>query len=420
MSDAALTIGEGSTVEVTNQLRLPNVANNTAAVSKGVLNIEGATSPGTFSAAGIVFGLNGLGRINFNHTDASGNYLFATPITGPGTVETNASGITILNGNNTYSGNTHINAGVLRAGATNGLSPSSDYLVASGGTLDSSTYSPILKSLDNRGTVTMAAGSTSNVLTITQNYTGSGGVIAMNTALGADNAATEKLVVQGDTSGNTTLNISNLGGAGAQTTGDGILVVQVDGASNGTFSLPAPGHVVAGGFRYALAKVGNHWYLQSDVHAEASGPEASVVCTPAELTDTANQVATCTVSLTAAPSTDLPINLLLPAANPRYTTTCVSPLLIAANATQASCTITATPNTTPDDGDVMAELAIAPPSTADAYTLAGPAAQVLIKDAGATQPPATLQRVPTLGSFGLAALAALMGLLGLRRSRTTV
>ncbi|WP_027011150.1 hypothetical protein, partial [Comamonas sp. B-9] len=67
-----------------------------------------------------------------------------------------------------------------------------------------------------------------------------------------------------------------------------------------------------------------------------------MVCTPAELSDTANQVATCTVTLTAAPTADLPINLVLPAANPRFTTTCASPLVVAANATQASCTITAT------------------------------------------------------------------------------
>jgi len=423
MSDAALTIGEGSTVEVTNQLRLPNVANNTAALSKGVLNIEGATSPGTFSAAGIVFGLNGLGRINFNHTDASGNYLFATPMSGPGTIETNALGITSLTGNNSYSGNTHINAGVLRAGTATGLSPASDYLVTSGGTLDTNTFSATFKSLDNGGLVTMAAGGTSNVLTVTQNYSGNGGVIAINTALGADSSPTEKLVVQGDTSGNTTLNITNLGGTGAATTGDGIMVVQVDGSSNGTFSLPAPGYVVAGGFRYMLAKVGNNWFLQSDVHVEASGPEASMVCTPAELSDTANQVATCTVTLTAAPTADLPINLVLPAANPRYTTTCTSPIVVAANATQASCTITATPNTTAGDGDVSLELAIAPPTTADAYTPAGPAAQVLIKDAGdTTLPPVTgtPTPVPTLGSLGLAALAALMGAVGLRRSRKTV
>ena len=415
-----LTVGEGATIEAGKILR---VSTDLAGDSAGptMLFIEGSTTPGAVVAPTIAFEESNGAAVTLNHSDASGNYQIASDIIGLGGVVVNGAGTTTLTGNNAYYFGI-INAGMLRAGAANSLSPNADYVVAAGGTLDTNTFSPTIQSLDNSGMVTMAAGGTSNVLTVTQNYTGNGGVIAMNTALGADSSPTQKLVVQGDTSGDTILNISNLGGTGAATTGDGIMVVQVGGASNGTFSLPAPGYVEAGGYRYTLAKVGNNWYLQSDAHVEASGPEASVVCTPAELSDTANQVATCTVTLTAAPTADLPINLVLPAANPRYTTTCASPLVVPANATQASCTITATPNTTAGDGDVSLELAIAPPTTADAYTPAGPAAQVLIKDAGdtTTQPPATLKQVPTLGSFGLAALAALMGLLGLRRSRNTV
>ncbi|MEJ5030354.1 IPTL-CTERM sorting domain-containing protein [Comamonas sp. MYb69] len=388
-----------------------------------LIYIEGRTNPGVVTASSLRFEGSRKGLLNLNHSNDSGNYQLTPDLDGDGQINVNNYGITTLTGENTnYRGITRINSGVLRAGATNSLSPSSDFVVAPGGTLDTSTYSSTVKSLENGGTITMADGGTSSVLTVAQNYTGNGGEIVMNTALGDSSSPTEKLVVQGDTSGSTTLNISNLGGTGAQTSGNGILVVQVDGASNGTFSLPAPGYVEAGGLHYVLVKVGANWYLQSDNHVEAASPEASVVCTPAELSDTANQVATCTVTLTAAPTADLPINLVLPAANPRFTTTCASPLMVPANATQASCTITATPNTTAGDGDVSLELAIAPPTTADAYTPAGPAAQVLIKDAGdtTTQPPATLKQVPTLGSFGLAALAALMGAVGLRRSRKTV
>lgn len=416
----SLTVGEGATIEAGRVLRMSANLNGSAP-GPTMLFIEGTTTPGAVIAPTIAFEEDNGAAVTLNHSDASGNYRIASDITGLGQVFVNNFGTTTLTGNNSYVYFTRINQGLLRAGAANSLSPNSDFVLAADGTLDTHTFSPTVKSLNNSGTVTMAAGGTSGVLTVTQNYTGNGGSIALNTALGADSSPTEKLVVQGNTSGNTTLNISNLGGTGAATTSDGIMVVQVNGASNGSFSLPAPDYVVAGGYRYTLAKVGNNWYLQSDVHVEASGPEASVVCTPAELSDTANQVATCTVTLTAAPTADLPINLVLPAANPRYTTTCASPMVVAANATQASCTITATPNTTAGDGDVSLELAIAPPTTADAYTPAGPAAQVLIKDAGdTTQPPATLKQVPTLGSWGLAALAALMAVLGLRRSRKTV
>nr|WP_312989155.1 IPTL-CTERM sorting domain-containing protein [Comamonas koreensis] len=410
-----LTIGEGATVEAGKILR---VSTDLEGLSPGgtMLFIEGTTTPGAVIAPTIAFEEDNGAAVTLNHSDTSGNYQITSDIIGLGGVVVNGTGTTTLTGNNTYLFGI-INAGVLRAGAANSLSPNAEYVVAAGGTLDTNTFSPTVLSLDNSGLVTMAAGGTGNVLTVAQNYTGNGGVIAMNAALADSGSATQKLVVQGSTSGNTILNISNLGGAGAQTTGDGILVVQVDGDSNGTFSLPAPGYVVAGGFRYSLVQVGNNWFLQSENQVEAAGPEASVVCTPAQLSDTANQVATCTVTLSAAPTADLPINLVLPAANPRYTTTCASPIVVAANATQASCTITATPNATAGDGDVSLELAIAPPTTADAYTPVGPAAQVLIQDANAPQPPASPTAVPTLGSWGLAALTALMAWLGLRRSR---
>ncbi|MEJ5127470.1 IPTL-CTERM sorting domain-containing protein [Comamonas sp. MYb21] len=413
--DAVVTVGEGASIEAVSYV-IP--ASNAAGITgPTALKIEGAITPGAVVTPSIDFQSIEGGVLNLNHSDASGNYQLAPDILGYGGVDVNSAGTTTLTGNNSYYNATNINSGLLRAGAANSLSPSSDFVVAAGGTLDTNTFSPTVLSLDNSGLVTMAAGGTSTVLTVAQNYTGNGGVIAMNAALADSGSPTQKLVVQGSTSGNTILNISNLGGAGAQTTGDGILVVQVDGDSNGTFSLPAPGYVVAGGFRYSLVQVGNNWFLQSENQVEAAGPEASVVCTPAQLSDSANQVATCTVTLSTAATADLPINLVLPAANPRYTTTCASPMVVAANATQASCTITATPNTTAGDGDVTVTLAIAPPTTADAYTPVGPAAQVVIQDANAPQPPASPTAVPTLGSWGLAALAALMAALGLRRSR---
>lgn len=211
--------------------------------------------------------------LNLNHTDASGNYQLSPAMDSVGLVNVNGSGTTTLPGNNSYFGITSINAGTLRAGADTGLSPSSDFVVAAGDTLDASTYSPTVLSLDSGGVVTLAAGGSSSVLTVAQNYSGNRSSVAQNTALGDSRSATPKLVVQGDTISNTTLNITNLSGAGAQTNVNGILVVQVDGASNGTFSLPAPGYVVAGGFRYTLAKVGKHWYLQSDQQAETVGPD---------------------------------------------------------------------------------------------------------------------------------------------------
>ncbi|WP_460555034.1 autotransporter outer membrane beta-barrel domain-containing protein [Comamonas piscis] len=414
-SNGVLTIGEGSSVEVGQSLRLPYT--QTVSNSSGTVNIEGSSTPGAIQAESLVFGDNQAGTLNFNHTDTSGSYAFATPVSGPGQVMVNAAGTTTLSGNNVYTGNTGILAGVLRAGSATGLSSASDFSIAAGGTLDTHTFSPGLKSLTNAGTVTMLSGGTSNVLTVAGNYVGNGGVIAMNTVMGAADSATEKLVVNGDTSGTTVLNIANLGGSGAPTIGNGILVVQVDGASNGTFSLPAPGYLEVGGFRYLLVKTGNNWYLSNSELPEASPIEASVACTPSQLGGSAGLVATCTVSLNAAQGVDTPINLNLPATSPRYTTTCGSPIVVAANATQASCTITAVPSTSPNDGDVMAELSIAPPSVADAYAASGAPAQVQILGKDSSRPGAGAHAVPTMGTVGLVAMASLMGLIGLRRSR---
>jgi len=150
--------------------------------------------------------------------------------------------------------------------------------------------------------------------------------------------------------------------------------------------------------------------------AEPVPPTATLVCTPTELLATAGQVATCTVTLSAPSTTDTPINLTLPATNPGFTTTCTSPLVVPANATQATCTITAVANTTPNAPDVIADIAIAPPTTPEAYTVEGAAAQITIRS-NAVVPPGTATPVPTLGTVGLVSLVSVMGLLGLRRSR---
>lgn len=96
--------------------------------------------------------------LNLNHTDASGNYQLSPAMDSVGLVNVNGSGTTTLPGNNSYFGITSINAGTLRAGADTGLSPSSDFVVAAGDTLDASTYSPTVLSLDSGGVVTLAAG----------------------------------------------------------------------------------------------------------------------------------------------------------------------------------------------------------------------------------------------------------------------
>jgi len=149
-------------------------------------------------------------------------------------------------------------------------------------------------------------------------------------------------------------------------------------------------------------------------------PQASVACTPSELTDSANQVSTCTVTLSPAPTQAISINLVLLAGSPRYSTSCVSPITIAANETTATCTITATENTVAGDGNVTAELSIAPPTVADAYSVSGSPAQVVIKDDDKPAVAAATP-VPTLGGIGLLLLSGLVaGSIGVMRRRKSI
>ena len=108
---------------------------------------------------------------------------------------------------------------------------------------------------------------TGTTLTVYGDYTGSetgtGGTIAMNTVLAGDKSATDKLVIKGNTSGNTLVTFTNVGGAGAQTV-DGIEVIEVDGTSDGVFTKPGRNYLKAGAYVYQLTKAdGQNWFLTS-------------------------------------------------------------------------------------------------------------------------------------------------------------
>ena len=119
---------------------------------------------------------------------------------------------------------------------------------------------------------------TGTTLTVVGDYsgseTGTGGTIAMNTVLAGDESATDKLVIKRNTSGNTLVTFTNVGGAGDQTV-DGIEVIEVGGASDGTFTKPAKNYLRAGAYVYQLEKAdGQNWYLVSTKQQPARVPKA--------------------------------------------------------------------------------------------------------------------------------------------------
>lgn len=102
-------------------------------------------------------------------------------------------------------------------------------------------------------------------------------------------------------------------------------------------------------------------YLLASTLVIATTPTISVACTPSPLTDSAGQKATCTLtSDTPIPTGGISINLGLTStgAASRYTSTCTSPIAMAAGATTATCDIEATANNTAADGDLDTTLEI--------------------------------------------------------------
>jgi len=265
--EGAITVADGGLVRSVGDVVLAQEVGST-----GTLNIGMGGAAGTLEAAQVV-GSEGTATINFDHTDST---VFDAAMRGTLTVNKRNTGTTRLVAVNDYTGATTVEGGTLQAGVTGALSANSTFKVAPTATLAMGGFNQTIASLDNAGTVAFSdstgpgarsapvAGTT---LTVTGDYVGNGGTLAMNTVLGGDDSITDKLVVGGSTSGETFVQVKNAGGAGAATD-NGIELINVAGASNGNFTLQ--GRAVAGLYDYQLYKGGTttpddgNWYLRSE------------------------------------------------------------------------------------------------------------------------------------------------------------
>lgn len=210
-----------------------------------------ATRPITLGAGG--------GTLDTNGFDSA----IDQRIGGAGGLAKFGAGRLTLNGHSDYAGPTAIAEGDL---AVNG-SIRSTTTVGPNGTL--SGIGTVFGNVTNRGLI--APGNSIGTLTIAGGYVGEGGALAIETLLGNDNSPSDRLVIAGGAaSGTTSMRVINLGGAGALTTGDGILVVDADvggtTAAN-AFALAKP--VLAGPYEYQLFRGGSaganpdDWFLRS-------------------------------------------------------------------------------------------------------------------------------------------------------------
>jgi autotransporter family porin len=116
---------------------------------------------------------------------------------------------------------------------------------------DSSTLTSL--TLNAGGTINFqhAEDAAWQTLTISDDFIGNGGKLVFNTVLFDDTSETDKLIVEGNTSGHTGVEVNNIGGTGAQTV-EGIEIVSVGGNSDGTFEKAS--RIVAGVMTITLCK----------------------------------------------------------------------------------------------------------------------------------------------------------------------
>ncbi|NJO35497.1 MAG: hypothetical protein HC869_22875 [Rhodospirillales bacterium] len=201
----AVDLGAGS-----DQATLANLTNS---------NLAGTT---------LVDGAAGTDRLTFSNSIISGVGLFQ-----------NWETVELTNGTQwTLDGNLALgDAGTL----TGTLSIDSTSVLLGGG-LNASilAFSPGQTAMvTNAGTIDLTNGGSSvtDTLTVVGNYVGAGGFVNLNTVLSTDGSPSDRLVIDGGTAtGSSFLRIMNAGGGGAQTVGNGILVVDT---INGGATLPS-------------------------------------------------------------------------------------------------------------------------------------------------------------------------------------
>lgn len=118
------------------------------------------------------------------------------------------------------------------------------------------------------GSLSLSNGNAGDTLTVNGDYTG-GGVVKLDSVLGGDDSASDLLVLNGNTSGTTTMEVTPVGGIGEPTqTGIQVVDFVADPSqyhNDAQFTLAGDGYVNMGAYDYTLVKDNQDWYLRSQV-----------------------------------------------------------------------------------------------------------------------------------------------------------
>lgn len=170
-----------------------------------------------------------------------------------------------LDGNGAFSTSIDIASGTLRV---NGTIASPTTTVQAGSVLAGT--GTIAGDVTNAGTLAPGSNGT-GTFTIRGNYLGDNATLVIKSVLGGDNSPGDRLIIDtGTATGDTMLRVVNLNGGGAQTTRDGILVIEaVNGGTTAADAFRLGGRVAAGAYEYTLYRGGetsaDNWYLRSEL-----------------------------------------------------------------------------------------------------------------------------------------------------------
>lgn len=237
-----------------------SLASSSGVVADGVLDISATTSGASVAR------LSGSGAVNFGSqalTLAQANDTFSGVFTGSGNFILAGGQQTLTGNSSAFTGTTTVNAGILTVNGT--LGGTMDVL---GGRLQG--IGSVGTTINHLGGI-IAPGNSIGTLTVAGNYTSNGGALEVEAELGDSSSPADLLVITGDSilgTGPTQVRVINVGGAGAETTGDGVRIVQVDGTSAAdAFLLNGP--AIAGAYSYKLFQNGisdpadGDWYLRA-------------------------------------------------------------------------------------------------------------------------------------------------------------
>lgn len=252
----------------------------------GTITINGPTdlSPGLVDGRRVLAGVNGSGA---EHADISFQFNGVPGITGDLITTGSSNDVSAALTSSDWVGDLQVAANnTVRIGLADSMwsgqstgAAAIDLDAASAWNITGSSSSGAVANAGRVGFISNESGF--STLTV-RDYSGQDGILEINAVLESDNSPSNRLVVDGGVAdGKTSVVVTNVGGSGALTTGDGIPVVEtLNGGSTMGDAFHLAERTVAGAYEYRLFRGGSvraeDWFLRSHLIEQQQDAEVVV------------------------------------------------------------------------------------------------------------------------------------------------